>query len=101
MIFCTQLQNRYCFYFVTETRTNFFVTLNDVRQTETSIHFKQNGRYVRKMTETIMDQECIDTTDALNFNNLAIGAENATNPIVKKLLMLNYLLFLIVCLNIC
>jgi hypothetical protein len=40
-----------------------------------------------------MDQECIDTTDALNFNNLAIGAESATNPIVKKLLMLNYFFF--------
>jgi hypothetical protein len=47
-----------------------------------------------------MDQECIDTTDALNFNNLAIGAESATNPIVKKLLMLNYLLFQISYLNI-
>jgi hypothetical protein len=40
-----------------------------------------------------MDQECIDNTDALNFNNLAISAESATNPIVKKLLMLNYFFF--------
>jgi hypothetical protein len=33
------------FYLATETRTNRFVmlVLNDVRQTETSIHFKQNG----------------------------------------------------------
>jgi hypothetical protein len=34
-----------------------------------------------------------DTTDALHFNNLVIGAESATNPIVKKLLMLNYIIY--------
>jgi hypothetical protein len=34
-----------------------------------------------------MDQESTDTTEALNFDNLAIGAESATNPIVKKLLI--------------
>jgi hypothetical protein len=31
--------------------------------------------------------------DALNFNNLVIRAKGATSPIVKKLLMSNYLLF--------
>jgi hypothetical protein len=42
-----------------------------------------------------MDQERTDATDALNFNNLVMGTESATNPIVKKLLMLNYTLLIL------
>jgi hypothetical protein len=34
-----------------------------------------------------------DATDALNFNNLVISAEGVINPTIKKLPMLNYLLF--------
>jgi hypothetical protein len=44
------------------------------------------------MTERIMDQKLTETTDALNFYYL-VSTESATNPIVKKLLMSNYLLF--------
>jgi hypothetical protein len=47
------------FYFATESRANCLIrlVLNDVRQTETPIHFKQNGRFVGKSTEKITDQE--------------------------------------------
>jgi hypothetical protein len=31
-----------------------------------------------------MDQERTDATDALNFNNLVMGTESATNPICSK-----------------
>jgi hypothetical protein len=45
----------------------------------------------------MIDQESTKTIDVLNFNNLVSRADSATNtnPIVKKLLMLNDLLFLI------
>jgi hypothetical protein len=58
------------FYFATETRANCFVrlVLNDVTQTETAIHCKQNGRFIRKITNQIMDRR----------------RGSATNPIVKK-----------------
>jgi hypothetical protein len=38
-----------------------------------------------------MNQEWTDATDILNFNNLVISAKGASNPIVKKLVMLNYI----------
>jgi hypothetical protein len=44
------------FYFATETKANCSVrlVLNDVRQTETAIHFKQNGRFVTFVIVTLI-----------------------------------------------
>jgi hypothetical protein len=47
-----------------------------------------------------MYQEWTDTTDALNFNNLVIGAESATKPIEKKVTNVKLFTFFISFLNI-
>jgi hypothetical protein len=36
------------------------------------------------VNQSLAGQTLVDGTDALNFNNLVISAEGATNPIVKN-----------------
>jgi hypothetical protein len=52
------------FYLATETATSCFVrlVLNDVRQTETVIHFKQNGSFITFGIITLITK-CLKLTD--------------------------------------
>jgi hypothetical protein len=52
------------FYFATETTASCFVrlVLNDIRQTGTSIHFKQNGSFITFGNITLITK-CLKLTD--------------------------------------